>query len=54
MDMLLTLNDLKEMAKDSGNEKKAVITAVAAGSATITVSDGTHTDTIAVTVNAAA
>ena len=40
--------------KDSSNEKKAVITAVAAGSATITVSDGTHTDTIAVTVNAAA
>ena len=40
--------------KDSGNEKKAVITAVAAGSATITVTDGTHTDTIAVTVNAAA
>ena len=40
--------------KDSSNEKKAVITAVAEGSATITVSDGTHTDTIAVTVNAAA
>ena len=40
--------------KDSGNEKKAVITAVAEGSATITVSDGTHTDTIAVTVAAAA
>lgn len=40
--------------KDSSNEKKAVITAVAAGSATITVTDGTHTDTIAVTVNAAA
>lgn len=39
--------------KDSGDEKKAVITAVAEGSATITVSDGTHTDTIAVTVNAA-
>ena len=40
--------------KDSADEKKAVITGVAAGSATITVSDGTHTDTIAVTVNAAA
>lgn len=39
--------------KDSGDEKKAVITAVAEGSATITVSDGTHTDTIAVTVAAA-
>ena len=39
--------------KDSSDEKKAVITAVAEGSATITVSDGTHTDTIAVTVAAA-
>ena len=32
----------------------AIITALNEGSATITVSDGTHTDTIAVTVNAAA
>lgn len=40
--------------KDSSDEKKAVITAKAAGSATISVTDGTHTDTIAVTVNAAA
>ena len=39
--------------KDSSDEKKAVITAVAEGIATITVSDGTHTDTIAVTVAAA-
>ena len=39
--------------KDSNDEKKAVITAKEAGSATISVTDGTHTDTIAVTVNAA-
>ena len=52
--MLFRSTSYATVLKDSSNEKKAVITAVAAGSATITVSDGTHTDTIAVTVNAAA